>query len=221
MHCIAHRGFAGGNPENTVVAAEAAVSAGADCIEVDVRRCGSEDLVAVHDERLDRLAGVDEAVGETPLSTLQSYSVLGSNATFPTLDEVFAAVPSDISLHVELKERGLAPDCLAVFDRFDNNVLVSSFDAGTLREMGERGDQALALLFADDMAANLSLAGELGCTAVHPARQCCDRESVAAAHDAGFAVNAWTVRSAAEADRLAALGVDGLVVDAPRFCRDG
>ena len=57
MRLIAHRGFAGVNPENTLQAVEAAAGV-ADAIEVDVRRCESGDLVVIHDETVDRLQGV-------------------------------------------------------------------------------------------------------------------------------------------------------------------
>ena len=219
MNCIAHRGFAGVNTENTVPAVRAAAEAGADCIEVDVRRCGSGELVVIHDEGLDRLTGASATVADTGLDRLQSRPVLDSDAMVPTLTQVFAAVPDDVTLNVECKERGLAADCLAVFDRVGNDVLVSSFDADTLWEFAAAGEVPLALLFATDPDAAIDTAQELGCAAVHPVRQCCDAALVDTAHEAGFAVNAWTVRNGAQAARLASLGVDGLIADDPRFCR--
>lgn len=218
MRCIAHRGFAGVNPENTLPAVRAAVDAGADCVEVDVRRCGSGELVVVHDERLDRITGATGVVGETPLSTLSGLDVLGSGASIPTLDAVVAATPADVGLNVELKERGLVADLLDVVDRHDTDVLVSSFDAETLRDVAARGDLQLAVLIADDPAGGLDLARELDCRAVHPHRRFCDASFVETAHELGVRVNAWTVREAREADRLASLGIDGLIADDPAVC---
>ena len=219
MNCIAHRGFAAVNPENTVPAVRNAAEAGADCIEIDVQRCGSGELVVVHDEALDRLTGASGTVADTDLDTLQSLTVLDSDAAIPTLAEVFDAVPDDVALNVECKERGLAADCLAAFDRFGNDVLVSSFDADALREFADCSGVPLALLFANGPDAALDAARDIGCAAVHPYRQCCDAALVDTAHGAGFEVNAWTVRNGTQADRLASLGADGLIADAPRFCR--
>jgi glycerophosphoryl diester phosphodiesterase len=219
VHCLAHRGFAGVYPENTVLAVRAAVEAGADGIEVDVRRCGTGELVVVHDEHLDRLTDSTGAVGNTSRSTLQTLSVLDSDATIPTLAEVFEATPDSVVLNVELKERGLAADCLTVFDRFANDVLVSSFDASALREVGERSDVPLALLFHRETDTALDVARRLDCEALHPYRRCCDADFLDTAHDAGFEINAWTIQSAEQADRLSSLGVDGLIADAPQFCR--
>lgn len=219
MDCLAHRGFAGVNPENTVQAVRAAASAGADWVEIDVRRCGSGELVVFHDETLDGLIDASGPVGETPLETLRSLTIGDSEATIPTLSAVFEAVPDGVGLNVELKERGLAADCLAVFDRYDNDVLVSSFDADALREVAAVSDVDLALLFANGPDAALDLAGDIGCSVVHPFRRCCDAGFVDTAHGAGFDVNAWTVQNGTQADRLASLGVDGLIADAPGFCR--
>ena len=218
VNCIAHRGFAGVNVENTVPAVRAAVEAGADCVEIDVRRCGSGELVVFHDADLDRLTATSGVLANTSLSTLQSLSVLDSDATVPTLPVVFEAVPDDVTINVELKEAGLADDCLAVFDRFANDVLVSSFDADTLRELDGSG-VPLAVLFASGTSMALDVARDVGCVAVHPYRRCCDAGFVDTAHGAGFDVNAWTVQNDTQADRLASLGVDGLIADAPRFCR--
>lgn len=220
MQCIAHRGFAGANPENTLPAVRAAVEAGADVIEVDARRCGTGEIVVCHDDTLGRLTDAGGAVAESSLSTLRELDVLDSGAGIPTLADVFAAVPADVGINVELKERGLAADCLAVADRHDNGVLVSSFDADTLQEVDAVSDCPLALLFASDPSTALDLARDLDCDAVHPYRQLCDVAVVDTAHDTGFAVNAWTIQSTEHAERLAALGVDGLIADDPRFCRD-
>ncbi|WP_340101664.1 glycerophosphodiester phosphodiesterase [Salinibaculum salinum] len=219
MRCFAHRGFAGVNPENTVQAVRAAVEAGADGVEVDVRRCGTGELVVFHDDELGRLTDATGIVGEASLSTLQTLSVLESDATIPTLAEMFEATPDHVALNVELKERGLAADCLTVVDRFANDVLVSSFDTRALRNVGERSDVPLALLFGSDTDTAIDVARRLDCESLHPYRRCCDAGFVDTAHGAGFEINTWTIQSDKQADRLAALGVDGLIADAPRFCR--
>jgi glycerophosphoryl diester phosphodiesterase len=219
VNCIAHRGFAGVNYENTVPAVRAAAGTVAHWVEVDVRRCGSGELVVFHDETLGRLTDASGAVAETDLDTLQSLTVLDSTATVPTLAEVFEAVPDNVGLNVEIKEAGLTADCVDVFDQHGNDVLVSSFDADTLREFGAVGDVGLALLFANGPDPALDIATKIGCNAVHPYRRCCDAAFVDTAHDAGLDINAWTVQNGRQADRLASLGVDGLIADAPGFCR--
>ena len=51
---IGHRGFCDVNPENTIVALEAAISAGACAIETDVQLSKDGEIVIAHDNRLGR-----------------------------------------------------------------------------------------------------------------------------------------------------------------------
>lgn len=213
---IAHRGFADERPENTLEAVRYAASR-ADAIEVDVRRCGSGELVCVHDETLERLTdgAVTDRVGRLDWEQLQDVSIGSSDARVPRLAEVLEAVPPDVRLNIELKERGLAPDLPGLLEGFDGSVLVSSFDPTALRQVGSLTDGvSLAYIFDEDPDRGLETAAELECVAVHPSTGLCrETEIVDRAHDRGFAVNAWTVDSGLEAAELALAGVDGVFSD--------
>src|SRR5215510_1729989 len=54
----AHRGDSVHAPENTMLAFERAVAAGADGIELDVRSDGERNVVVFHDSPLERLTGL-------------------------------------------------------------------------------------------------------------------------------------------------------------------
>lgn len=185
MDCIAHRGFAETNPENTLVAIREAGAANADLIEIDV---------------------------------------LGTGSGLPTLRAAFeAASEAGTRLIVELKERGTAADALAVAAEFGADPLLSSFDPAALEAAreGRTGgtDPDTAYLFADSPEESIDRARDLGCVAVHPHADLCTPAFVEYAHEAGLAVNAWTVRDGAAADRLRAAGADGLITDSPAYCR--
>ena len=68
---IAHRGYARHYPENTIVAVDAAVDAGATFIEVDVQLSKDAVPVLFHDRTLKRLCGVDSAVHSLTLTELK------------------------------------------------------------------------------------------------------------------------------------------------------
>ncbi|AEH36925.1 glycerophosphodiester phosphodiesterase [Halopiger xanaduensis] len=213
---IAHRGFAAERPENTLEAVRYAIPR-ADGIEVDVRRCGSGELVCVHDETLERLTdgAVTDRVGRLDWERLQTVSIGSSDARVPQLADVLEAVPPDVRLNIELKERGLAPDLLGLLEEFDGRALVSSFDPTALWQVQSLTDGvALAYIFGDDPDRGLERAADLECAAVHPSAGLCrETEIVDRAHDRGFAVNAWTVDSGLETARLALTGVDGVFSD--------
>ncbi|WP_440763370.1 glycerophosphodiester phosphodiesterase [Natronorubrum sp. DTA7] len=123
---IAHRGFAGVAPENTVGAAVAAAERDETAmLEIDVQPAACGTPVVIHDERLggtrDGRPLTDSAglVWETDLETLQTTRVLGTDATVPTLAGFLEAIPETVGVNVELKNPGttelrfaesLAPD---------------------------------------------------------------------------------------------------------------
>lgn len=233
MNCIAHRGFAGVNPENTLAAVRDAVGrrdgtgngsgvtdagsegAPADGVEVDVRRCGSGDLVVCHDATVDRTTSGSGPVADHAAAELAALSVEGSDGGVPTVREVLEAVPGDVVCHAELKEP-VGEEFEALVDEVgpDCEVVVSSFDAAALAGVD---DLARAWLVADAEGV-VDRARELDCVALHPAVDVCDESLVESAHDAGLAVNAWTVTDPAETRRLRDLGVDGVITDFPACC---
>jgi len=214
VRLIAHRGFAGVHPENTVGAVEAAAGV-ADVVEVDVRRCGSGEPVVVHDETVDRVTDGTGAVADHTADELAALDVLGSGEGIPTLTALLDAVPPAVGVNIELKEYGLAADVLAVAEQIDNEVLVSSFRPAALAACRETDPPvSLALLCHEAPADELALARELDCAAVHPHHDIADAV-VDPAHEAGMAVNVWTVAERRRAERLAGLGVDGVVADYP------
>lgn len=218
MRCIAHRGFAETHPENTVTAVRAAADS-ADAVEIDVRRCASGELVAVNDQTVDRVTGASGRVTDYTAADLADMSVLGSGDGIPTLSAVIGTVPDGTELNLELKERGTAGDALAAADDAGVAVWVSSFTPAILREAREVGAERVAYLSSEDDGADvLTTALADGCTAVHPHWQLCVDDFVERAHDAGLAVNAWTVPSRHDAEALADVGVDGVIVDRPTVC---
>ena len=112
---IAHRGYAGLFPENTVAAIRAATGGSGptrtDCVEFDVMPTADGEIVVHHDHTLARVtdapAGIaDRPIWELPYETVGEFEVLGSGEPVPTLETVVDAVPSDVRLNVELKNPG-------------------------------------------------------------------------------------------------------------------
>jgi glycerophosphoryl diester phosphodiesterase len=214
VRVIAHRGFAAERPENTLAALRAAARS-ADAVEFDVRRCGSGELVVVHDVTVDRVTDASGPVSSFSLSELRALDVLGSGEGVPTLRDALDAVPPDVAVNADLKEVGTARDAAALLSATRHDALVSSFHPEALARVRDRVPALdAALLFQSDPGGSLRRALGLGCAAVHPrADRCLDTDLVAAAHDADLAVNAWTVRDRETAVKLRQVGVDGLIAD--------
>ncbi|QLH79605.1 glycerophosphodiester phosphodiesterase [Halosimplex rubrum] len=226
MELVGHRGCPDHGPENTARAV-ASAARHLPAVEVDLRRCGSGELVAAHDERVDGFTDGTGRVADLDLAALRGLRVDGSDEPVATFAEILDAAPVETTLHVELKEPGLWRDVQATLDRTDRPpVRLSSFSAPALAEIARsEWDPETGLLFGDHPIANLDLAAALDCANVHPpAGLCLDpggRALVERAHDAGFGVYAWGLDAAA-GDResrsatvrgLADRGVDGVTTD--------
>lgn len=223
-----HRGVRGAAPENTMAAFEEAAAQGADGIELDVRPCGSGELVVCHDPDLTRATGGADRRAVHLLSYRELSLVdVGEGQRPPRLSEVLAWARGR-RLRVNVEVKGDVPDRLAAarlavraiagVPDAERYVLLSSFYPGILRAAAAMGcPTALAGLFhaGQKHYHPWRLVRLMGLHAAHPERTLTPPAEVARARAAGMLVNVWTVNDEAEARDLAALGVDGLISDRP------
>jgi glycerophosphoryl diester phosphodiesterase len=194
---IAHRGFAGENPENTRAAARAATGEDgsgrrADLVEVDVVPTADGDVVAFHDDDLAGRegTGLTDASGlvwETETETVTGAEVLQSGETVPLLGELLASIPSDVGVNIELKNPGHGSL------RFGEKLSGEALDAqkGIWRPFVERVVEVAdardhEALFSSFYEAALAVASELSTAPVAPIlwESADDGIAIAEAHDA-------------------------------------
>ena len=215
MEIIGHRGCADQAPENTLLAVREAARR-LPAVEIDVRRCATGELVVFHDETLERVTDASGRVAETPWADLRELSVLGSDESIPRLEAVLRAVPDDVTVQIELKERGIASDVLQLAMAAGADVRVTSFIPEALEEIEANYlDVPNGLLFGDDPDANLSRAVDLDCTHVFPHYDLCvETDIVSTAREHGFDVIAWkAARTTDDVRALREAGVDGVTAD--------
>lgn len=213
MRLIAHRGFASNRPENTRRAIEEAAAI-ADAIEIDVRRCGSGELVVIHDETVDRVTDGEGAVADHTLTELQHLDVLGTGEGVPTLEAVLKAIPDTVGVNVDLKERGTEADALRQLTASHPQVVVASSDRAILAACRDADpDVPRAYITDEEGTDGVEVAIDLDCGYLHPSLAVSTDRVVTEAHRAGMSVNVWTVDTRSEAEELADLGVDGVIAD--------
>lgn len=117
IHLIAHRGYARHYPENTLLAFEAALGAGARFVETDVQLSADGVPVLFHDRSLERVCGEQGAVHDYPLAALRRmralefdrfgyrFATLGL-ATLVEFCELLAAHPH-VTAFIEIKRVAL------------------------------------------------------------------------------------------------------------------
>lgn len=242
---IAHRGASGVAPENTTASIEAAIDGGADVVEIDVQRTRDGRLVNFHDCTLDRTTDIAvRRAGETGLSVsdldlveLQQLDVgswfgpTHATARILTLQEVVAQARGRVGLLVEISPcphyvgTGL-PDQIVtelqaepgyVDETLEQDQLwVQSFNPDDGRRVRELLPTVPIGLLTRERPTPEEIAGAAGwADQINPPCETVDDELVESVHRAGLALNCWTVNEVADADRLIALGVDGLITDYP------
>lgn len=217
---IAHRGASGEAPENTLAAIRRAIELGAPWVEVDVQAC-ADGLVVIHDETLERTTNGHGPVAAQPLAALRALDA-GDGERIPLPREVLDLCRGRCGVNLELKGPGVAPRLLPLLretlagDWSASDLLASSFDwtqLATLRTalphlpLGVLTEQVTGQAC---VAARALQASVIGCALEHV-----DAAAVTAAHGAGCRLWVFTVNSADDAARLAALGVDGMFTDRP------
>ncbi|WP_049925260.1 glycerophosphodiester phosphodiesterase [Halopiger goleimassiliensis] len=216
MRLIAHRGFAATAPENTVAAVRSAADR-ADAVEFDVRRCGSGELVVIHDETIDRVTGGVGAVADLSLEELKARTVLESGERIPTLEELLDVVPPDVEINLEMKELGIAADVLEALEGVPNRVVTTSFLEPELRAVRELDStQPTGLLVSRRLERPVTRAVELDCDVIGANyARCLTTRLVPRAKAVGLEVHAWSIERTALAKLLGLRGVDCVSADRP------
>jgi glycerophosphoryl diester phosphodiesterase len=224
-----HRGAAGIAPENTLPSFRKAAELGVRLIELDVRLTRDGQLVCFHDDRLDRVTAARGPVAEWDWAALAEVEVLPGafhgaypGTRIPRLADVLADLPADCHFLVELKAEPVRPELLVERTLAeisaagaDERCRIISFDLELLR-LARQSSLNLGVLVATRDAAQLfPRACELGASAVHPPHNLVTPLLVTEARDGGFLLNTWTVNTADDFRRLAALGVDEITTDYP------
>ena len=86
---IAHRGFSGKYPENTLLAFQKGIEAGADGFEFDTHLTKDGEIVIIHDERLDRTTNAQGFVKDY---TLEELRKVDASKPFPECG--FCGIPT-------------------------------------------------------------------------------------------------------------------------------
>ena len=205
---LAHRGDWSEAPENTVAAFRAAEHAGADMIELDVRRTADGHAVVVHDPTLDRVWGAAIAVAEATLAELRSRSGI------VTLEEALVCVEVPVMVDFTLADVvEPALDAIRGAGALER-VLFSGGNVDGHRRVRELAPAAkIALTWTERDPPAQALLEELAVEYFNPPWELVDEATVEAMHDRGYKVSTWTVDDPQEMRRVVDCGVDAVITN--------
>lgn len=134
MRIIGHRGSAGTKLENTKASLLAAIKAGADSVEIDVRKTRDNQLVVSHDASFDRVSSNQIPIAELSLREIRAIEL--SNQEHPlSLADALRLTPA-VTTIVELKDAGSTRALLGLLDEFPNSdIRIASFKPSELAEV--------------------------------------------------------------------------------------
>ena len=211
---IAHRGAKREFPENTLPAFRRAFELGADAVELDVHATKDGVVVVHHDPTVGR-----NGVAVRDLTWLELEQRTGG--AVPRLDDVLDAVPASATAYVEIKALGIEQQVSETLASMPVRCAVHSFDHATIVRMREIAPRvARGVLFDGSLAALNDVLSRSAARDVWPQWKLIDQALVNRVHARGCRVIAWTVNSREEAQRLAAMGVDGICSDDVRLLEE-
>jgi glycerophosphoryl diester phosphodiesterase len=219
---IGHRGACGYAPENTVASIEQAIALRCAFAEVDIQRTSDDELVLLHDERVNRTTNGRGYVSDLTLSDIRKLDAGGGQSP-PTLGDVLQAANGRIGLLLELKTRGLAYDTCAIVraSGFNRPVIYASFLQEELQHVRRTDPNAQTpnaqtmILFTRLPTNPGAAAATLHATHVGLRLNTVTKPLVMALHKKGLIVFAYTCNRPAEIYTVTMLGVDGIISDFP------
>lgn len=222
---VGHRGAAGLAPENTLRAFEVALQLGVDGVEFDVQRSADGELMIFHDETLERTTngqGYLKDFTRTELQNLDAGNKFGEvfrGEKIPTLYEVVDFLRhTNLILHLEVKSphlyAGIAEQLVGFIRGEDmvGRIQVRSFDHQALHKIYQLAPEiAISELWWE----KIPIAHDMAFPTLNALYTLYTPENIAALHQVGKKVTAWTVNDAESAKRLIVMGIDGLTTDYP------
>ncbi|HEY0005545.1 MAG TPA: glycerophosphodiester phosphodiesterase family protein [Pyrinomonadaceae bacterium] len=242
---IGHRGASAHAPENTLIAFERALAAGADGIEFDVRLARDQVPVVIHDADLRRTAhsaGLIADLSSTELAQVDVgtwfnlrhtglASVEFSRARVPTLAQVFELFGSSFKhLYVEMKcvpteAQALAAEVAALTraDSLTERVVIESFNLEAISELKRLAPEIrTAALFEPKLSRPLPGARRIfeqaalcGADEIALHRALVSRRLAAEATRRGLKTVVWTVDHPAWIERARQLSLHALITNRP------
>jgi glycerophosphoryl diester phosphodiesterase len=229
---IAHRGFSGAAPENTLLAFRKAIEIGSDMIELDIQLSKDGKIVVIHDESLERTTNGHGKVAD---HTLQEIKKLDAGSWFgaefsgeriPTLQEVLDLAKGRVLVNIEIKNpthgqypiTELADKSLQAVKKAGmlDRLIFSSFNPVSLEYMQKKEPRAwMALLFHRPWNSFLEMTSGKKYEVLNLRNIHLTQEKISQVHKEELKVNVYTVNTEEELEQFVRWRADGIITNYP------
>jgi glycerophosphoryl diester phosphodiesterase len=208
---IAHRGDPISERENTLAAFAAAVDAGADMIELDVRCTSDGEAVVVHDETLERIWGLQERVLALRSDDVRALGI-------PDLGQALRAIPERVQVMVDFEERAVAEPALAAVlaaGALERCIFAGGCYDGHRAIRARAPEARIACTWTSDAPVADALLDELGAEYWNPSGHVLARDpgQIERMHARGTLVSVWTVDRREDMQLVVEAGVDAVITN--------
>lgn len=230
MLVYGHRGAAGEAPENTIAGFRHAIERGTRHFELDVQMAKNDQLVVIHDSKVNRTTYSRGNVMHFTAGELAKMDARRStppwprkkDANIPTLDAVLDATPETKSYQIEVKPaRRSVIERVAeqLANRFPSRqaarrIIVTSSDAklhACLQQIAPHITRGLVSMKPDPMATLQNCQ----CDYLIAVWGVCSYYLISRARKAGIPVSVWTVNDPQIIKRMYRLNVHSVITDYP------
>lgn len=227
---IAHRGFSGEAPENTLAAFQKAIEVGSDMLELDIHLTKDHEVVVIHDGTLERTTNGQGKVADLMLKELQRldagfrFSPQFSGERIPTLREVLELAQGRILVNIEIKNPSqgqypigeIADRALQEVNKAKmlDQVIFSSFNPLALERIQAMQPRAcVALLYQKDWNFLQEVTGGKSWSVLNLRKNFLTQGKIANIHQQGMKVNVYTVDVEEEMEQFIRWGIDGIITN--------
>ncbi|WP_188895043.1 glycerophosphodiester phosphodiesterase [Microlunatus endophyticus] len=223
FHAVAHRGDPRHHRENTLPSIDAAIDAGAEVVEIDIKTTADAAVVVLHDDTLERLWGVPRPI--TGISKPDLDKIGDDDHRIPLLSEVLEHIGrSSAALLIDMDDPAWAAPGLAVVGESlaagiiapDQVLWCGRPDSLTIIR---DADPEARIIFswdesdADGRLPAESMINELSPEAFNPHWPMINDAVMGWATDHGLAITCWTVDDPELMQHLLDRGIDGITTN--------
>lgn len=240
MELIAHRGASGYAPEHTIEAYKLAKKMNADYIEIDLQITADGNLIAMHDDTVDRTTNGTGPVSDYTLNELKKLDAgswfnkeypnkakeVYTELNVPTLSEIFDQLGTKENYYIEIKESDdsyMEKALLSTLDKYGflngdkdhGRIIIQSFSDESLKRIHDLAPKISLTKLQESYETKETTSTVLKeisqyADFIGPSYKYIDREFVISAKKEGLLVHPFTVNETDAMSELEEWGVSGV-----------
>ena len=236
---IAHRGFSGKAPENTLASFRKALEEKADGIELDVHQTKDGKIVVIHDASIDRTTNGKGLICEMTYEEIKKYDAgikfanNFSGESVPLLEDVLQLVNGNATLYIEIKKGsepypGIEKKVLEILEQYNahKRCVLHSFEKDTLSRINDLNDSIplfqtiyvppfMSSIYFDRIFFRSRIAHFRNLLGVNINHTAVDASLVNKIHHKKLKIIVWTVNNPSDIEKMKLMGVDGIISNFP------